>query len=198
MEALNHKARTRQRILAEAAVAMREQGTEGIGVAALMKRAGLTHGGFYAHFASRDDLVANVIAYIFEQTLEKLRSSLQSDTAEGLSQFIDAYLSMAVRNAPGESCPLPALSGEAARLSRTARDNFANGVTQMQALLAKCLTTLRLPQPDVLAVSMLSEMIGAMALARACPHEQHAEHILLVSRQSIKHRVGLGENITAG
>ena len=67
-EPTTHKARTRGRILDEAAKAMREHGHEGIGVANLMKRAGLTHGGFYAHFKDRDDLVAAAIGRMFEDS----------------------------------------------------------------------------------------------------------------------------------
>ena len=89
-EVITHKERTRQRILDEAAAIMRVVGTEGIGVAALMKRVGLTHGGFYAHFASRDDLVSNVIDRMFIETKQRLNGlSTLSEGADRLSFLID-------------------------------------------------------------------------------------------------------------
>lgn len=114
-EVSTHKERTRQRILNEAAAVMRRVGTEGIGVAALMKRAGLTHGGFYAHFSSRDDLVTNVVDRMFNETRERLQAlSPLPDGAERLSRLIDLYLSPEARKAPELNCPLPSLSGRPA------------------------------------------------------------------------------------
>jgi TetR/AcrR family transcriptional repressor of nem operon len=97
-EGLSHKERTRARILDEAASAMRASGPEGISVAALMKRAGLTHGGFYAHFSSRDDLVAHAIDRMFEDSKAMLARHLtDSEPAAGLAMLIDYYLSERVQ-----------------------------------------------------------------------------------------------------
>ncbi|MFS2221134.1 TetR/AcrR family transcriptional regulator [Pantoea sp. B65] len=192
MENLNHKARTRQRILDEAASAMRVVGTEGIGVASLMKRAGLTHGGFYAHFASRDDLVAHTIDHIFEQSLAALAATLnEPDAKTALREFIDIYLSDKVRLAPEQSCPLPALSGEAARLPAAARARFDHGVQYLQQLISARLQQSGEADADAMATSALAELIGAMSLARACPDEQRAAQMLAGSRQSLKQRLHL-------
>lgn len=192
MDNLNHKARTRQRILDEAASAMRVLGTEGIGVAALMKRAGLTHGGFYAHFSSRDDLVVQTLNHIFEQSLASLAAILHEPDAQiALSDFIDAYLSDAVRNAPELSCPVPALSGEAARLPHAARARFDEGVQALHHLIRARLQQRGHTDAEMLAMSALAEMIGAMALARACPDDTRASQTLAVSRQSLKQRLQL-------
>lgn len=192
MDNLNHKARTRQRILDEAASAMRVLGTEGIGVAALMKRAGLTHGGFYAHFSSRDDLVVQTLNHIFEQSLASLAAILHEPDAQiALSDFIDAYLSDAVRNAPELSCPVPALSGEAARLPLAARARFDEGVQALHHLIQARLQQRGHTDAEMLAMSALAEMTGAMALARACPDNTRASQMLAVSRQSLKQRLQL-------
>ncbi len=192
MDNLNHKARTRQRILDEAASAMRVLGTEGIGVAALMKRAGLTHGGFYAHFSSRDDLVVQTLNHIFEQSLAALAEILhEPDAQTALGDFIDAYLSDDVRNAPEMSCPLPALTGEAARLPQAARVRFDEGVQGLHHLIQARLQQCGHDDAEMLAMSALAEMIGAMALARACPDVTRAMQILTLSRQSLKQRLQL-------
>ncbi|WP_437609288.1 TetR/AcrR family transcriptional regulator [Erwinia sp. V71] len=192
MDNLSHKARTRLRILDEAASAMRVLGTEGIGVATLMKRAGLTHGGFYAHFSSRDDLVVQTLNHIFEQSLTSLATILhEPDAQTALCDFIDAYLSDTVRNAPEQNCPLPALSGEAARLPQEARARFDQGVQGLHQLICSRLQQRGQDDAETLAMSALAEMIGAMSLARACPDDARAAQILAISRHSLKQRLQL-------
>nr|WP_310617800.1 TetR/AcrR family transcriptional regulator [Pantoea cypripedii] len=192
MEKLSHKARTRQRILDEAAKVMRECGTESIGVASLMKRVGLTHGGFYAHFASRDVLVEAVIAQMFADSAQRLAAIVQiEDPAQRLNQLIDNYLSDVHRVTPGEGCPLPALASEMAHLPLEARTLFSQRREVVRQRLAQPLQELGNPQADRLAASILAEMVGVMALARACPDDTEASQILAASRQSVKQRAGL-------
>ncbi|MDF7660144.1 TetR/AcrR family transcriptional regulator [Erwiniaceae bacterium L1_54_6] len=192
MEKLSHKARTRQRILDEAAKVMRECGTESIGVASLMKRVGLTHGGFYAHFASRDVLVEAVIAQMFADSAQRLAAIVQiEDPAQRLNQLIDNYLSDVHRVTPGEGCPLPALASEMAHLPLEARTLFSQRREVVRQRLAQPLQQLGNPHADRLAASILAEMVGAMALARACPDDTEASHILADSRLSVKQRAGL-------
>ena len=192
MEKLGHKARTRQRILDEAAKVMRECGTESIGVASLMKRVGLTHGGFYAHFASRDVLVEAVIAQMFADSAQRLAAIVQiEDPAQRLNQLIDNYLSDVHRVTPGEGCPLPALASEMAHLPLEARTLFSQRREVVRQRLAQPLEQLGNPHADRLAASILAEMVGAMALARACPDDTEASHILADSRLAVKQRAGL-------
>ncbi|MGB9096707.1 TetR/AcrR family transcriptional regulator [Erwinia sp.] len=199
-EVITHKERTRQRILDEAAAIMRVVGTEGIGVAALMKRVGLTHGGFYAHFTSRDDLVANVIDRMFNETGERLSAlSPLPEGAERLSSLIDSYLSPEARKAPEHNCPMPSLAGEASRLPDEARARFTLGIQEMQEVIARSLQAMGHQQPQSLASSAQAELIGAMALARAIQDEAVAEEVLADSRSQLKQRLGLnGEANKAG
>ncbi|MBU3077453.1 TetR/AcrR family transcriptional regulator [Sphingomonas quercus] len=188
----SHKERTRARILDAAAQAMRTAGVEGIGVAALMKRAGLTHGGFYAHFSSRDDLVAHAIARMFEDSRALVADYFgDEDPARGLAGLIDAYLSDEARTAPGLSCPLPSLAGEAARLPEGARDQFVAGIEAMQQALATGLAALGHAEPARLAASALAEMTGAVALSRAFTDESSASGFLAAARATLKQRLGL-------
>jgi len=188
MEKQGSKAQTRQRILDEAARVMRETGTEGIGVAALMKRVGLTHGGFYAHFASREELVEEVLKHMFAEADTFKPAASVTRPAQRLADFIDSYLSEAHRNAPAQGCPLAALVSEVAHLPQPTRQIFAQGFNTMQASLTQILGELMLPDAEALASSVMAEMIGALALARACPDAEQASLMLQRSRAALKQR----------
>jgi len=188
MEKQSSKAQTRQRILDEAAHVMRETGTEGIGVAALMKRVGLTHGGFYAHFASREELVEEVLKHMFAEADTFKPAQSVSQPAQQLADFIDSYLSEAHRNSPAQGCPLAALVSEVAHLPLPARQIFAQGFSTMHARLTQLLSELGWTDADTLASSMMAEMIGALALARACPDAEQASLLLQRSRAALKQR----------
>src|SRR5258707_9470405 len=95
----NHKERTRARVLAEAAAAIRGKGVERVGVAEVMAGAGLTHGGFYAHFKSKDDLLTEAISYMFDDAYASfLRHTEGRAPADALSHYIDAYLATSHRD----------------------------------------------------------------------------------------------------
>jgi len=188
---LTHKERTRARILDEAAKAMRAEGHEGIGVADLMKRAGLTHGGFYAHFRNRDDLVAHAVARMFQDSGAMLARHLdQGDAAAGLSALIDYYLSDAMRQNVDKGCPLPGLSGEARRMPEAARERFGAGIVQFRAALERAIAALGLPDAPALSASVLAELVGAVTLARAVD-EGSGKEILASVRAQLKGRLGL-------
>lgn len=188
MEKQGSKVQTRQRILDEAARVMRETGTEGIGVAALMKRVGLTHGGFYAHFASREELVEEVLKHMFAEADTFKPAASATRPAQRLADFIDSYLSEAHRNAPAQGCPLAALVSEVAHLPKPTRQIFAQGFNAMHASLTQILGELMLPDAEALASSVMAEMIGALALARACPDAEQASLMLQRSRAALKQR----------
>src|SRR5262245_43377388 len=108
-----HKGRTRERVLAEAAAAIRSKGAERVGAAEVMARAGLSHGGFYAHFKSKDDLIAQAITYMFDATYARFLTHTEGRApAEALSRYIDAYLATAHRLDRATGCPIAALSGD--------------------------------------------------------------------------------------
>lgn len=192
MDKLSHKARTRQRILDEAARVMRECGTESIGVASLMKRVGLTHGGFYAHFDSREALVQAVIAEMFTDSTQRMQPLWQQpDPAERLNTLIDYYLSETHRDSPAEGCPMPALVSEVGHLPDEAKAIFTQGVASMLQRLSELLAELGQREAEALASSLLAEMVGALALARACPDKALSATMLARSRQALKRRTGL-------
>ena len=192
VDTLTHKERTRARILDEAAKALREHGTEGIGVASLMKRAGLTHGGFYAHFENRDDLVANAVARMFDDNRSMLNGHLgNAAPAKGLAALIDAYLSEDRLDWIDRGCPLPPLLGEASRMPPAARASFVEGVESFRTRLRTALEAMGRDDADGEANSTLSELVGAATIARAMGKGDAAADVLRSSRDRIKQRLGL-------
>jgi len=187
-----HKQRTHQKVVQEAAIALREHGPDGIGVADLMKRAGLTVGGFYAHFKSKDQLVAEAIQHMFDDRYEMFRESMAGvPPAEGLARYIDRYLGAKHRERRSTGCPMPALSGEVARLPTLARKRFEAGVQRIVDSIAAALRELKRPNPEMLANSVVAELVGAIAISRAIADSDLAERMLKSARDNLKVRLGL-------
>ncbi|TMH07973.1 MAG: TetR/AcrR family transcriptional regulator [Betaproteobacteria bacterium] len=187
-----HKQRTRERVLKEAAAAIRAEGPERIAVAGVMKRAGLTHGGFYAHFASKDELVVAAIEHSFAEAFEAFGLFTRGrPPAAGLAAYIDFYLSPWHCERRGEGCPLPALAADLPRLAAPAREAFERGAARLTSAIAEHLQVLGQPHAGRLAVSVLSEMVGAVVLARSIADGAHALAILDASRTALKTRLGL-------
>jgi TetR/AcrR family transcriptional repressor of nem operon len=187
-----HKLQTREKVLKVAAKAMRAEGPRGVGVATIMSKAGLTHGGFYAHFESKDDLIAAAIEKMFEDARARLQRELgEKPPAEGLSAYIDFYLSTQHRDAIAHGCPLPALAPELPRLEKRARQKFSAGVAHMTARIANQLIALGRKDGPELASSVVAELVGALSLARAEIDVKHSDHLLDISRRQLKSRIGL-------
>jgi TetR/AcrR family transcriptional repressor of nem operon len=187
-----HKQKTRERVLKAAAKAIRAEGPHKIGVAAVMAEAGLTHGGFYAHFASKDDFVAAAVGQMFLEGRARFDRSMEGrDPAEGLANYVNFYLSSAHRDTRTSGCPLPFLSADAPRLSTPSREQFAQGVALLTDRLVQALEQLGRPDAEETAGSMLSEMVGAVALARAEPDPIRSDAILARTRASLTRRLGL-------
>src|ERR1700692_1307578 len=132
-----HKQETHARIVKKASVRLRERGAHGIGVADLMKEAGLTHGGFYAHFDSREALVIEAFAYAMDRSTERWRKiAEQTPPEKRLAMIVDSYLTSVHRDDPGHGCAVPSLGAEIARESPKTRKAFASKLEQMVDMLA--------------------------------------------------------------
>ncbi len=188
----DHKLETRQRVVRAAARALRADGPQRIGVAAVMREAGLTHGGFYAHFASKDELVAAAIARMFEDALDHwARCNEGRDDAQALTTYLRLYLSMAHRDAPGKGCPIAALASDLPRLDAPARAAFAAGVQALAQALAPPLARLGHDDAHGLASSVLAELVGAITLARCEPDRARAVAHLDATRRQLATRLSL-------
>jgi TetR/AcrR family transcriptional repressor of nem operon len=189
-----HKEETRNRVLAEASEAIRANGPHRVGVAEIMRRAGLTHGGFYAHFRSKDALIAAAITTMFESSRERVMTKMRGHSAaDCLRGYIDYYLSDVHRDALSTGCPIAALASELPRLSAASRSAFGQGVRRLTDLIAGKLAELGRDDPAVLASSVVAELVGALSLARAEPERAHATTLLAASRRALRARLGLTE-----
>ncbi|HSW12656.1 MAG TPA: TetR/AcrR family transcriptional regulator [Solimonas sp.] len=187
-----HKERTRALLLKEAARAIRAHGPQRIGVAAIMGKAGLTHGGFYAHFKSKDELIAEAIATMFEDILARIdQYASGKPPAEALGGYIDFYLSQRHRDDRARGCPIPALAAEAPHLAGAARKAFGSGVAAVTERLASLLEGIGQAQPREAAASLMAELSGALSLARAAASTEQSAFLLGTSRSALTRRFGL-------
>ena len=187
-----HKERTRLRLLTEAAIMLREEGPHGLSVATLMKRQGLTHGGFYAHFASKDDLIAQAIDVMFERTCERFQMKTRGlEPQAALLAYIGYYLSAAHYNKPGQGCAIPATAGDVSRLEPEARKRFEVGVTTLQKLIAAQFRLIGFSPDDAMnqAVALLADMSGAVIMARAVKSPVMQKHITSAAHGAILARL---------
>src|SRR5262249_23571295 len=151
----------------------------------LMEAVGLTHGGFYSHFASKDALVADAISDGLEQSREYLLDwgGKGSANRKPLEIIIDNYLSKAHRDHLPSACPLPLLSAEIARGKPKAKAAFATKVKEIMAALNAFAASSRPRDRDVVAIGVLSGIVGAMLLARATDDPQYSDQILTSCRE---------------
>jgi TetR/AcrR family transcriptional regulator, transcriptional repressor for nem operon len=165
----DHKAQTHDRIVRAASSAFRSRGIDGVRVDEIMGRAGLTHGGFYAHFSSKDDLLQEALALASDETIETLSQRFDTIPAEQRIQaVIDIYLSPGHAAHPDRGCPLAALGPELARLQGKPRRELAYGVKKRLEWLRGLLPRRAgAKAQDQQAVGALACLVGGMVLARA-------------------------------
>src|SRR5215472_9672491 len=186
-----HKQKTREKVLDAAAEAIRAEGPHKLGVAGVMAKAGLTHGGFYAHFQSKEELLAHTIEHMFARSrLKRIDREESYGPADKLTAFIDYYLSEAHRDSP-TGCALPALAADAPRLTPEVRAAYSKGVAGMTGRIAELLRDLGRAEPDDLATSTVAEMVGGLMLARAEPDRDRSDLMLERSKHVLKQRLNL-------
>jgi TetR/AcrR family transcriptional repressor of nem operon len=179
----DHKSRTHERIVQAAAAAFRARGVSGVRVEDIMAEAGLTHGGFYAHFASKHDLLGEALEHASGQTVQTLSRPLASVPAERMLLAVaDAYLSPEHAAHPDRGCPVSALGSEGARVGGRTQRALARSVQQrldwMRSLVPRSSTRRR----DNQLIGALACMVGGVILARAVDRHD-SEAILAACRQ---------------
>ena len=185
-----HKAETRARVLKEAAAALRAKGPERLGVAAVMSRAGLTHGGFYAHFASKDALLAAAVDHMFAEVRNSFFPEGETiDARSALRRYTARYLSMRHRDARDQGCPVPILAGELHRMPEGARERFVAGLGRMTQRLTGLLERAGVADPQPRAASAVAEMVGAISLARLTDDRAAAEALLADALRSVRRKL---------
>jgi TetR/AcrR family transcriptional repressor of nem operon len=173
-----HKAETRDRILEAAAAAFRADGVGAIGVADVMDRAGLTHGGFYAHFASKEQLVAEALRYASGQTTRKFDRTAASAGDGALEAVIDSYLDPAHLAHPERGCVVATLGSEAARGPRAVKRSLGQSIRARLDRLRRLMpASLSKRARDEKAAGAFACMVGGLILARGLEHDE-AERLL--------------------
>lgn len=165
----DHKTRTREKIVQAAAAAFRAGGAANVRVEDVMARAGLTHGGFYAHFRSKDELLREAVRHAGDQTLENLSKPLSETPDQArLQAVIDAYLSPAHAAHPEWGCPLATLGPELARSPGATHRVLAEGVRERLAWMRRLLPeSQQETTSDDHVIGALACMVGGVVLARA-------------------------------
>jgi TetR/AcrR family transcriptional regulator, transcriptional repressor for nem operon len=187
-----HKFQTHARIVKRASVKLREKGAHGIGVADLMKEAGLTHGGFYAHFDSRDALMIEAFSHAMDRSTEHWRKQSEGTPAEKrLVGIVNTYLSPEHRDNPGQGCAVPALAAEIARESTKTRKAFAGRMEQMVDMLARQFHGLPAKAARKRAMATLATMMGTLVMARVAGSGELSDEILKSGRDTILERAKL-------
>ncbi len=169
-------AETRKRIVRAAAREFREKGIVATGLADLMKAAGLTHGGFYKHFASKDQLVAEATVAAMDSILEELAAHPTVNSA------VAAYLSTRHRDNPASGCPLAALGGELARSDKKARAAATAGFVRLVDILAGKARTADVRQRALVAAAT---MIGAVTMSRVVRDPKLSAEILGAAEKNL-------------
>lgn len=175
---------THQRIVGVAAEALRRKGFEGVGVAEVMKDAGLTHGGFYAHFASRDALLCEALVQAGTDAAGRVQQAAARGgrrPASALRALVDNYLSEAHLAAPERGCPVAALVSEMPRQSDAVREVAAARVRALVQMVKQALP----PAAAGEAAAVAAQLVGALQLARALGHTAEGRALLAATRRSL-------------
>jgi TetR/AcrR family transcriptional repressor of nem operon len=181
-----HKLATHARIVKKASVRLREKGAHGVGVADLMKEAGLTHGGFYAHFDSREALVIEAFADAMDRSTERWRKlAEQTPPEKRLATIVGTYLTPLHRDDPGHGCAVPTLGAEIARESPKTRKAFAAKLEQMIDMLAAQIPELPHKAARKQAMAVIATLMGTLVLARVAGNGDFSDEILGAGREAL-------------
>ena len=178
-------AENREKILSTATRLFREKGFDGIGIADLMKEAGLTHGGFYGHFSSKEDLMAQACERAVDDLLAENRIRFEKYEGTLYQRFIANYLSSEHRDNPGRGCLMAALGADAARQSPIIKRAFTQSANRLLAALMKILPTKSEAGKREQALATLATLVGAQVIARALDDPELSQEVLRVVRKKL-------------
>lgn len=171
-----HKHETRQRIIETASRRFKQDGVDGSGIATLMSDAGLTNGAFYAHFESKDDLVARVVAAELGRQADALGSL--PPTRASLREFVVQYLSPEHRDAPAAGCPSAALLDEIARCADPAKQAYTDGAERILGEISSRLSPRDPASARSRALGLYTMLVGTLQLARAVSDPELSAEVL--------------------
>jgi TetR/AcrR family transcriptional regulator, transcriptional repressor for nem operon len=176
-----------ERIIDIASRMFREKGFDGVSVAELMTAAGLTHGGFYGHFGSKDDLVSKAATRAFDRSGE-VWTAIASDNDKPFSLLVDRYLDEARLSKAGTSCMFASLAPEASRRGRSVKHVFADGFRSLTGILARLVPGTAKSKTRATSIAVFSQMVGGLVLARSVDDPELAREILTIVKSDLKSR----------
>jgi TetR/AcrR family transcriptional repressor of nem operon len=179
-------AKTRERIVKAAGAEFAANGISEAALARVMAAAGLTHGGFYRHFASKDQLVREACGKTFVSLVASLELLVNGKPHEqALPLLVDRYVSRAHRDQPRTGCPLAALGSELARTDKKTRRAAAEGFLLLSRLIAGHLEAVPVRERAERSMAIVSAMVGAVTLARIAPDSRLSDSVLVATRDYI-------------
>jgi TetR/AcrR family transcriptional regulator, transcriptional repressor for nem operon len=178
-------AENREKILTAASVLFRENGFDGVGVADIMKAAGLTHGGFYGHFESKDDLALEVSRKLIERVEVRWRELIANAPDRPLQALLNHYIDWCTVDDPGGSCVFASLIQEVSRSEGAVRATFSEGLSTLVDVLQDIVPGKTSEERRANATTTLSSMMGAVILARAVEDRALAEQFLVTMRRKL-------------
>jgi TetR/AcrR family transcriptional repressor of nem operon len=179
-------AKTRERIVKAAGAEFAANGISEAALARVMAAAGLTHGGFYRHFASKDQLVLEACGQTFLSLVTSLELLVNGKPhKQALPLLVDRYVSRAHRDQPRTGCPLAALGSELARTDKNTRRAATEGFLQLSRLIAGHLETVPVRERAERSIAIVSAMVGAVTLARILPDSRLSDSVLVATRDYI-------------
>jgi TetR/AcrR family transcriptional regulator, transcriptional repressor for nem operon len=178
-----HKLETHQKIVKDASRRVRAEGLNGAAVSAVMKDAGLTHGGFYKHFESKDDLLLESLREGFREIEDTLTDAAQqSPPGEAWKEIVETYLSLDLCDHPERGCPLAALSPELARADKKMRPKIVAELVNYKSRMLPFMPGLKTADKERAFFAIFSTMIGAVEIARILPDRAVREKVLASAR----------------
>jgi TetR/AcrR family transcriptional regulator, transcriptional repressor for nem operon len=181
-----HKTRTRDRIVRNAARKLRAEGLSGSGVASVMKASGLTVGGFYKHFRSKDELLADAIAEGFSESSEKIYSTLQNLPREDRwKELVRLYLSPEHRDHPDSGCPVAALAPEMARAKPGVRRRISGLMKERTERWVEFMPGRTITERERNFLLIFSAMVGAVSVARILTEPADRQKVLVDMRDHL-------------
>lgn len=178
-----HKAQTHAKLLKKAAEHFRGQGLQGTGIAKLMGRMGLTHGGFYGHFANKNDLVAATLAEMFAESVQHMKNAVAGAAkGEEVGAIVNSYLSAEHRDHPEQGCLLPVLAPEIAHQPLSVRKAYTRGFNEQVGKLAQFMPGEDEAGRRERARVLMAGMAGTMMFARAVSDRELSDQILAHGR----------------
>ncbi|MHC1548318.1 TetR/AcrR family transcriptional regulator [Phyllobacterium sp. K27] len=175
-------AENRARIIEVASQQFRQKGFDGIGVADLMKNAGLTHGGFYGHFASKDDLIAVSCDEAMKRSAEKWSALTEQGPKEALAAIVSSYLAKSHSGGLANSCTMAMLAPDIARHGGEVQTNFTDGTKKLLEILESVISGSSNRAKREKAIATMAGLVGAVVLSRAVNDPAFADEILNAGR----------------